>query len=64
MMESTYEKARTAEKEYKKNPSKRNLDRYYQAFEEHRESEYRSANAGAGRGFAKAREYKRKSRRD
>jgi len=60
---ATYEKTREARKEYDREPSKKNLDRYNRAFEEHRESAYRSANAGAGRGFSTARDYKRKSKR-
>ena len=61
--DSTYEKKELAKEEYKKKPTKRNLEKYFGAFEEHRQSSYRSANAGAGRGYASAKDYKRKNKR-
>jgi hypothetical protein len=64
MMGTLYENWRESVEEYRKNPTEKNLRKSYERFEEHRESASRSANAGAGRGFSKAKDYKRKSRRD
>lgn len=62
-MKSLHEKWRDSVEEYKRNPTKENLEKSYQRFDEAWKSSYRAANAGAGRGFSSASDYKRKDKR-